>query len=674
MVGKARNRCGEPAWTAPGVALKTEIMPNTQNIRTPVTLVGSHRSGTSLISNLFERHPQFAIAGETANLIFYTWRAGEFSADNIPPLMEDNHWVSDEECCARLVRQAFLTALPDERPSWFHKPIGIPQALSARFSDELWPQAAEWYWKVLKHAFPEARYFTILRHPCDVVLSTCAVWGFDQTTVWWSLGFMAYLLTHPASPVTYAIEYDRMLQKPREAVHDLFEQLGVPFHGDVLEAFSRVHAPAKGRENIAPGDTSRRTEWPRLDPAKVKPAYLRPIKALFERFGTPLDLPDSFTTHLVQHGTSEAATADPCASTTSDPTVDPNDAVVRLNQQIEKLHVEYADKLRQKERDAYKVYAELTQWNSELKTVKVWLEEQLKTSQNLAEERERIIQDQKKWIQQLEEAKCQVEKLRPVMSDLCVRRASSEFSATRADPQGHEMQAAESKPMQPVSDLRDEYVASVVSGKTFADVGGLWGTVNEKVSVAHRHGATALTMIDITPPGSELWAKFRDRMVERGIANIRCISRDVCQLTDRDITEPFDVVHCSGVLYHYPNPLVMLAILRRITREHLVLTSAVTQTVIENEQGRYELPPSGAVFIPALSDSERSILKTYWQQHGISALGLTERCDFNIDRFAPWWWLPTSTAMTAMCRAAGFTVRDAAPTWGGNSYTLLLSA
>jgi hypothetical protein len=35
------------------------------------------------------------------------------------------------------------------------------------------------------------------------------------------------------------------------------------------------------------------------------------------------------------------------------------------------------------------------------------------------------------------------------------------------------------------SDPRDVFLGRVARGRTFADVGGLWGVVNEKVSVAH---------------------------------------------------------------------------------------------------------------------------------------------------------------------------------------------
>ena len=34
----------------------------------------------------------------------------------------------------------------------------------------------------------------------------------------------------------------------------------------------------------------------------------------------------------------------------------------------------------------------------------------------------------------------------------------------------------------------DKWIQEEAKGKTFADVGGLWGTVNEKVTVANGHG------------------------------------------------------------------------------------------------------------------------------------------------------------------------------------------
>jgi hypothetical protein len=223
------------------------------------------------------------------------------------------------------------------------------------------------------------------------------------------------------------------------------------------------------------------------------------------------------------------------------------------------------------------------------------------------------------------------------------------------------------------NDLRDEFIARVVNGKTFADVGGLWGTVNEKASIAHQLDATAVTMIDVTPLNGDLWQKFDNRMQSLGIEKYHRISRDVCDLRIGDIGQPYDVVHCSGVLYHHPNPMTLLIALRRILSQNLILTSAITQEVIENENGRYQIPPSGVLFVPALSDMERSILSTYWSKIGVVAHGLTEKCTYNVADFGPWWWLPTAKALEAMCVAAGFKVVDRGLTWSNNACTLLLS-
>ena len=223
-------------------------------------------------------------------------------------------------------------------------------------------------------------------------------------------------------------------------------------------------------------------------------------------------------------------------------------------------------------------------------------------------------------------------------------------------------------------DIPDRYIARVVKGKTFAEVGGLSATVNEKVSVASKYGAVSLTMIDAMPTSLHGWQYFRDRMTSLNIANYNCINRDITQIQLAEIGEPYDVVHCAGVLYHHPHPLQILVALRQITREHLIFTSAITQEVIENEWGRYEIPPSGVMFIPALDDAERAILTAYWQPYinNNALIGITEKAVFDMNNFATCWWLPTATALKAMCEVAGFKVLDKGLTWDNNALTLLL--
>lgn len=225
-----------------------------------------------------------------------------------------------------------------------------------------------------------------------------------------------------------------------------------------------------------------------------------------------------------------------------------------------------------------------------------------------------------------------------------------------------------------MSDPRDLYIADVVKDRTFADVGGLWGVVNEKVSVAHAGGATALAMIDRVSPGNPLWEAFDAHRRELGVPDVRCLSGDVEELADGMPDLAFDVVHCAGVLYHAAEPMRLLRALRRITRRHLVLSTSVTATRIENEHGVLEIPRASALFVPALRDHEREIVRAHWRQFvGDNAIGLT--CDLDTwrpDDSVPWWWLFTVDALAATCMAAGFRPDAGTHMWNDNAYTQLL--
>ncbi len=225
-------------------------------------------------------------------------------------------------------------------------------------------------------------------------------------------------------------------------------------------------------------------------------------------------------------------------------------------------------------------------------------------------------------------------------------------------------------------DIRDEFLGRIVHGRSFAEVGGLWGVVNEKASVALQAGASSAAMIDVTLPGTELWVAFRERMRTLGLPPVAELPIDVCQLAQSPDCPVFDVLHCSGVVYHHPSPLVLMLAMRKLTREFLVLTSAVQPEEIQNRHGHFSMPPSGALFVPALNATERLVLSTYWRESaGVeSCLGISEPVAWDARDFGPWWWLPTTRALAAMCESCDFTVVAQAPSWNGNASTLLLRA
>ena len=229
---------------------------------------------------------------------------------------------------------------------------------------------------------------------------------------------------------------------------------------------------------------------------------------------------------------------------------------------------------------------------------------------------------------------------------------------------------------QQFTDPRDRFIHRVAAGRTFADVGGLWGTVSEKTSVAHAAGATALTMIDQMPEGDEWWQKYEARCRELRLPKVRAVVGDVVKLVRDDPELRFDVVHCSGVLYHFPEPLAMIRALRALTREYLILSSSITETLIRNDAGEIRVPEGGAILVPALSRAERAVMHAHWAPTvGTTALGLTSHVDhWDIDDFAPWWWLPTTTALGRMCEVAGFEVEGLDHFWNNHTATFLLRA
>ncbi len=139
-----------------------------------------------------------------------------------------------------------------------------------------------------------------------------------------------------------------------------------------------------------------------------------------------------------------------------------------------------------------------------------------------------------------------------------------------------------------MEDHRDEWIGRIVPGKSFVDIGGLWGTVNEKISPAHDAGATHLCMVDIWTPDSEWWQRFREHCASKGIGSVREVVSSIDNPGILKSVGTHDVVHCSGVIYHCPNPFFTIRALMSLAKEKLLLATAVMPPLIENEFGRLE--------------------------------------------------------------------------------------
>jgi hypothetical protein len=217
------------------------------------------------------------------------------------------------------------------------------------------------------------------------------------------------------------------------------------------------------------------------------------------------------------------------------------------------------------------------------------------------------------------------------------------------------------------------WLTSVAAGRTVADVGGLWGLTNEMVGPALQAGATHATMIDIQPSGNQLWADFKARMAQLGLDAYACIEADAAKDDFPEHVGRYDVVHCSGIIYHLPDPFSLILRLRQITREYFILTSMYVPEIIENDAGRVDLSGGAALLLHALEGHTRVVLTRHFELNGLQIAGatipLTEPLLLPDGRgnTSPWWWLMPPSLLSRMLEIAGFEVLERGDSWEGRS-------
>jgi hypothetical protein len=215
----------------------------------------------------------------------------------------------------------------------------------------------------------------------------------------------------------------------------------------------------------------------------------------------------------------------------------------------------------------------------------------------------------------------------------------------------------------------NDWIRRCVKGKTFADVGGLWGTVNEKITVAAKAGAAETTMIDIAPLDHELWQQFYERCSQEGVVHGRSITANVDDPVFAEKTGLYDVVHCSGVVYHCPNPLYTVSQLAKIAKFVLILASAVIPFTVSNKFGTITTEDNSALFVPALNEHQKKIVARYFEEVGGRMVGinLPLEGDWSLNDYAAWWYLFTPNYVAGLLGVCGFRVVDTAEEWAGRT-------
>lgn len=264
------------------------------------------------------------------------------------------------------------------------------------------------------------------------------------------------------------------------------------------------------------------------------------------------------------------------------------------------------------------------------------------------------------------------------MSSLIRRLDRHRERADGAGPVGDPTQDPLERPLDPT--YQNRWIgAAVEGGRSFADVGGLWGTLNERVSVAMLAGSGRSAMVDMQPLGHELWTAFYERCEGLGVSGYESLNADAMDSHLPEQVGTFDVVHCSGVIYHVPSPIDLLRNLARIAEHRLILTSTVVPTVVTTPSGRCVIEPTLPRFVPYMSARDRKIYGEHFDRMGLTIGHLngdpvdqwvapaTQQVDFS-----PWWWLFTPASLRRIIGLCGLEIHDEGFTWEDKAYGFLL--
>lgn len=182
-------------------------------------------------------------------------------------------------------------------------------------------------------------------------------------------------------------------------------------------------------------------------------------------------------------------------------------------------------------------------------------------------------------------------------------------------------------------------IRNYAPGRSFVDIGCMWGVNGEYTFLAEEAGATQVKGVDVFGPTPEFEEKKKARK-----SSVEFILGDAGHPDTLARIGVTDVVFCAGVLYHHPSPFDLLVALRRICGQFLILRTSTIPEI----RGL----PNAAVYYPMLNPEARRL----WN---LSSLGITSQVGI-VNDFVPqegygnWFWGMTPSCVASLLATAGF--------------------
>ena len=191
---------------------------------------------------------------------------------------------------------------------------------------------------------------------------------------------------------------------------------------------------------------------------------------------------------------------------------------------------------------------------------------------------------------------------------------------------------APGSPDDPADTLYGRLIKTYAPGRSFADICCMWAMHGKTAYYAEELGATKVTAFD----GMDATPEFEEERRRRN-SRIRFVQGD---LDKRDLERSIgkhDVVWCTGLLYHTPEPFRVISDLLSIAGEYAILGSKTAPEV----PGMPNMP----IFLPGLGEAERKALMPYWGKNLRRPFGNLPAWDYE------WWWLLTGSTIASMIEA-----------------------
>ena len=209
---------------------------------------------------------------------------------------------------------------------------------------------------------------------------------------------------------------------------------------------------------------------------------------------------------------------------------------------------------------------------------------------------------------------------------------------------------------------KHKWIVELARGRSFIDIGGLWGTTNETVCLASKSDAKTVTMADIQPFGNKWWTAFHERCKGFGVSDYESIRMDICDRNALDTSRKWDFIHCSGIIYHVSDPLQLIQNLKSICMEYLIISSITIPERIENRYGILESPTGTCHLVHTMPEDRREIIRQFLEESKRNPDVVSHKTHdelFKVNgavKTGPWWWLYSPRTLEAMCELCGLEI------------------